>query len=87
MIWMFTLIGKLLEASAKGQTSQAIKKLMGLQAKFATIVRNGAEIEVPINEVEVGDTVLVRPGEKVPVDGTITEGETYLDESMVTGEE
>jgi Cu+-exporting ATPase len=83
---MFTLIGKLLEATAKGRTSQAIKKLVSLQAKFAVVVRNGAEVEVPIDEVEVGDIVVVRPGEKVPVDGTITQGETYLDESMVTGE-
>ncbi|HMF32304.1 MAG TPA: heavy metal translocating P-type ATPase, partial [Candidatus Lokiarchaeia archaeon] len=86
MIWMFTLIGKLLEATAKGRTSQAIKKLMGLQAKFATVLRSGVEVELPIDEVEVGDTVVVRPGEKVPVDGTITQGETYVDESMVTGE-
>lgn len=85
-IWVFTLLGKLLEAMAKGKTSEAIKKLMGLQAKFATVVRNSQEIEIPIDEVQVGDTVIVRPGEKVPVDGTITEGESYVDESMVTGE-
>ena len=86
LIWMFTLIGKLLEAMAKGRTSEAIKKLMGLQAKFATVVRGDKEVEVPIDEVEVADTVIVRPGEKIPVDGSVLEGESYIDESMVTGE-
>jgi Cu+-exporting ATPase len=86
LIWMFTLIGKLLEAMAKGRTSEAIKKLMGLQAKFATVVRGDKETEVPIDEVEVADTVIVRPGEKIPVDGLIIDGQTYVDESMVTGE-
>jgi len=80
------LLGKYLEAVAKGKTSEAIKKLMGLQAKTARVMRNGAEIDIPIEEVEVGDIVIVRPGEKVPVDGKITEGNSSVDESMLTGE-
>ncbi len=80
------LLGKYLEAIAKGKTSEAIKKLMGLQAKTARIVKNGNEIDVPIEEVEVGDIVVVRPGEKIPVDGKITEGTSSVDESMLTGE-
>jgi Cu+-exporting ATPase len=71
---------------AKGQTSEAIKKLMGLQAKTARVVRNGQEVDIPIAEVLSGDVVLVRPGEKVPVDGVIIEGHSALDESMITGE-
>ncbi|MEN6324970.1 MAG: heavy metal translocating P-type ATPase [Syntrophomonas sp.] len=80
------LLGKYLEAVAKGKTSEAIKKLMSLQAKTARVVRNGAEEDIPIEEVELGDIVVVRPGEKVPVDGKITEGNSSLDESMLTGE-
>jgi Cu+-exporting ATPase len=80
------LLGKYLEAVAKGKTSEAIKKLMGLQAKTARILRNGAETDIPIEKVEVGDIVIVRPGEKVPVDGKITEGNSSVDESMLTGE-
>lgn len=80
------VLGKLLEVRAKGQTSEAIKKLMGLQAKTARIVRNGAEVDVPIAEVVQGDVVIVRPGEKVPVDGVIIEGHSAMDESMITGE-
>lgn len=80
------LLGKLLEASAKGRTSEAIKKLMGMQAKTARIIRDGVEIDVPIEEVQVGHIVVVRPGEKVPVDGMITEGRSTVDESMITGE-
>ena len=85
---IITLIvtGKLLEARAKGQTSEAIKKLMGLRAKTAHIVRDGVEIEVPIDQVHVGDIVVVRPGEKIPVDGTVIEGHSAVDESMITGE-
>ena len=79
-------LGKLLEARAKGQTSEAIKKLMGLRAKTARILRNGAEMEVPVDEVKVGDVVLVRPGEKIPVDGVVVEGRSSVDESMLTGE-
>ena len=80
------LLGRLLENRAKGQTSDAIRKLMGLQAKDARIIRNGQEMEVPIQEVQIGDVVVVRPGEKIPVDGEVVEGSSSLDESMVTGE-
>ncbi|WP_333595108.1 heavy metal translocating P-type ATPase [Anaerospora hongkongensis] len=80
------ILGKLLEATAKGRTSEAIKALMGLQAKTARIVRDGEEVDVPIEAVQVGDVIVVRPGEKVPVDGVITEGTSTLDESMLTGE-
>jgi Cu+-exporting ATPase len=80
------LLGRYLEAIAKGQTSEAIKKLMGLQAKTARVIRNGQEVDIPVEEVEVGDIVVVRPGEKVPVDGVIIEGRSALDESMLTGE-
>jgi P-type Cu+ transporter len=79
-------LGKFLEARAKGRTSEAIKKLMGLRAKTARVVRNGQELEVPVDEVQVGDVVQVRPGEKVPVDGVVVEGRSTLDESMLTGE-
>lgn len=80
------LLGKLFEAKAKGRSSEAIKKLMGLQAKNATVVRDGKEIVVPIEEVLEGDIVYVKPGDKVPVDGEIIEGQSALDESMLTGE-
>lgn len=80
------LFGRWLEARAKGMTSQAIKKLMGLHARTARIVRDGRELEVAIEEVIPGDRVLVRPGEKVPVDGTVVEGASAVDESMLTGE-
>ncbi|HJW84393.1 MAG TPA: copper-translocating P-type ATPase, partial [Anaerolineae bacterium] len=80
------VLGKYLEAKAKGRTSEAIKKLMGLRAKTARIVRDGAELEVSIDDVRVGDTVIVRPGEKIPVDGVVVEGRSSLDESMITGE-
>jgi P-type Cu+ transporter len=79
-------LGKFLEARAKGRTSEAIKKLMGLRAKTAHIVREGLETEVPIDEVRVSDVVLVKPGEKIPVDGVIIEGRSAVDESMLTGE-
>jgi len=79
-------LGKFLEARAKGKTSEAIKKLMSLQAKTARIVRDGTELEIPIDEVHSGDFVIVRPGEKIPVDGVITEGRSSVDESMLTGE-
>ncbi|MCB0057696.1 MAG: HAD-IC family P-type ATPase, partial [Caldilineaceae bacterium] len=69
-----------------GQTSQAIRKLMGLQAKTARVLRAGQEVEIPVEEVLVGDVVLVRPGDKIPVDGEIIEGRSAVDESMVTGE-
>jgi Cu+-exporting ATPase len=80
------VLGKLLEVRAKGQTSEAIKKLMGLQAKTARVVRDGEEVDIPIAEVVHGDVVIVRPGEKIPVDGTIVDGHSALDESMITGE-
>jgi len=82
----FVLLGKWLEAKAKGRTSDAIRKLMGLQAKTARVVRDGKTHDIPIDEVVAGDTILVRPGEKVPVDGTITKGHSSVDESMITGE-
>ncbi len=80
------LLGKSLEAVSKGKTSEAIKKLMGLAPKTAIIISDGKEIEVPIDEVEIGDIILVRPGEKIPVDGEIAEGNTSIDEAMLTGE-
>lgn len=80
------LLGKLFEAKAKGRSSDAIKKLMGLQAKTATVLRDGTESEVPLDEVIVGDTILVKPGEKIPVDGEMLEGHTAVDESMLSGE-
>jgi len=80
------LLGRLLEAKAKGRTSEAIKKLMGLQAKTARVVRDGEEMDVPVEEVEISDLVVVRPGEKIPVDGVIKEGYSTIDESMLTGE-
>ncbi|MEK6569236.1 MAG: HAD-IC family P-type ATPase, partial [candidate division NC10 bacterium] len=85
---LMTLIvmGRWLEAKAKGRTSEAIKKLMGLQARTARVIRGGLEHDIPVEEVRAGDLVLVRPGEKVPVDGIIREGRSALDESMLTGE-
>ncbi len=80
------LLGKYLEAVAKGKTSEAIKKLMGLQAKTARVLRNGTEEDIPIEDVLPGDIIIVRPGEKIPVDGKILEGNSSIDESMLTGE-
>lgn len=80
------LLGKSLEAVSKGKTSEAIKKLMGLAPKTAIVIHDGAEIEVPIDEVEIGDVILVKPGDKIPVDGEVVEGHTSIDESMLTGE-
>jgi Cu+-exporting ATPase len=80
------VLGKLLEAIAKGRTSDAIRKLMGLRAKTALVIRGGEEIRIPAEEVAVGDLVLVRPGEKIPVDGIVEEGRSSVDESMLTGE-
>lgn len=80
------LLGRLLENRAKGQTSEAIRKLMGLQAKTARVIRTGQEVDIPIAEVVLGDVILVRPGEKIPVDGEIIEGSSTIDEAMVTGE-
>jgi Cu+-exporting ATPase len=80
------LMGRLLEAGAKSKTTSAIKKLIGLQPKTAHIIRNGSEVEIIIEEVIEGDLILVRPGERIPVDGVITEGSTSIDESMISGE-
>lgn len=80
------LLGNLFEERAKGRTSQAISKLLSLQAKVATVLKDGKEIEIPIEEVVVGDTIVVRPGEKIPVDGEIISGQSAVDESMLTGE-
>lgn len=80
------LLGKTLEAVSKGKTSEAIKKLMGLAPKTAIIIYNGAEKEIPIEEVEIGDVIVVKPGAKIPVDGTVLQGHTAIDESMLTGE-
>ena len=80
------LLGKYLESVSKGKTSEAIKKLMGLAPKTALVIHNGEEIVIPVEEVEVGDVLIVKPGEKIPVDGQITEGFTAIDESMLTGE-
>ncbi len=80
------LLGKMLEARAKGKTSEALKKLAGLQAKTARVIREGSEVDVPVEDVLVGDLVVVRPGEKIPVDGVIREGRSTVDESMLTGE-
>jgi Cu+-exporting ATPase len=82
----FVILGKWLEAKAKGRTSDAIKKLMGLQAKTARILRNGNTVDIPVEQVVNGDIVVVRPGEKVPVDGEIVRGSSAVDESMITGE-
>ena len=80
------LLGRFLEARAKGRTSQAIARLVGLQAKVAHVVREGRETDIPIADVRMGDGVAVRPGERVPVDGDVTEGHSFVDESMITGE-
>jgi Cu+-exporting ATPase len=80
------LLGRLLENRARKQTSEAIRKLIGLQAKTARVIRNGQEIDIPIAEVKLGEIILVRPGEKIPVDGEIVEGASTIDEAMVTGE-
>jgi len=86
IIIVLILLGRLLEARAKGQTSEAIKKLIGLQPKTARVKRDGKEIDIPVEEVLIGDVVIVRPGEKIPVDGIITDGKSSVDESMITGE-
>ena len=86
VIITFISLGKLLEEKAKSNTSSAIKKLMGLQPKTLKIIENGEEMEIPISSVQVGQTILVRPGEKIPVDGEVSKGSSYVDESMITGE-
>jgi Cu+-exporting ATPase len=85
-IIVLILLGRFLEARAKGRTSEAIKKLIGLQPKRAKVVRDGSEIDIPVEDLAVGDIVIVRPGEKIPVDGMVKEGYSSVDESMVTGE-
>jgi Cu+-exporting ATPase len=85
-IIVLILLGRFLEARAKGRTSEAIKKLIGLQPKTARVIRNGSEIDIPVEELVVGDRIVVRPGEKIPVDGIVKEGYSSADESMVTGE-
>ena len=82
----FVVLGKWLEARAKGRTSEAIKKLMGLQAKTARVLRDGKTADIPVEQVVVGDIVVVRPGEKIPVDGVVAKGSSSVDESMLTGE-
>ncbi|HLE82448.1 MAG TPA: copper-translocating P-type ATPase, partial [Dehalococcoidia bacterium] len=86
VITTLILLGKYLEAAAKGRSSEAIKKLMGLQAQTARVVRDGQELDIPLAQVLVGDLVIVRPGEKIPADGTVEEGASAVDESMLTGE-
>ncbi|AEC52490.1 heavy-metal transporting P-type ATPase [Pyrococcus sp. NA2] len=86
LLLAFLLLGRYLEYVAKGRTSEAIKKLMALQAKKATVIRAGREVQIPITKVRVGDIVIVKPGERIPVDGIVIEGESYVDESMITGE-
>jgi len=86
LIIVLIILGRLLEARAKGQTSEAIKKLMGLSPKTARVIREGKEIDIPVEEVLVGDTIIVRPGEKIPVDGIVKDGKSAVDESMITGE-
>ena len=86
LIISIILLGRWFEARAKGRTSEAIKKLIGLQAKTATIILNDEEKQIPIDEVESGQVVVVKPGEKIPVDGIVVEGYSAIDESMLTGE-
>jgi Cu+-exporting ATPase len=86
MIIALILLGRFLEARARRQTSEAIKKLIGMQPKMALVIRDGKEIEIPVDDVQVGDLILVRPGERVPVDGIIRLGYSTIDESMITGE-
>jgi Cu+-exporting ATPase len=86
MLAAFLMLGRYLEGQAKGRTSDAIKKLAGLQVKIATVIRDGTEQELAVEDVVPGDLVVIKPGAKVPVDGTVTEGESYVNEAMITGE-
>src|SRR5699024_5233380 len=86
VIGTLILLGRFLEARAKGRTSEAIKRLVGLQAKTARVMRDGSAQEIPIADVMAGDIIEVRPGERIPVDGEVTQGQSYVDESMITGE-
>ncbi|MBI4778917.1 copper-translocating P-type ATPase [Candidatus Falkowbacteria bacterium] len=85
-ILIFIALGKYLEAATKGKTGEAIKKLMGLQPKTATVIKNGVEMKISISEVKVGDIILIKPGEKIPVDGVVIEGYSSVDEKMISGE-
>jgi len=86
VVTALVVLGMALEVKARGRTSEALKKLIGLQARTARVVRDGVEVDVPVEEVVVGDVVLVRPGEKIPVDGVVIDGASAVDESMITGE-
>ena len=86
MLASFLVLGRYLEARAKVRTSDAIRKLAGLRPKTATLIRDGREMEVPVEDIVVGDIVRVRPGENIAVDGEVLDGESYVDESMITGE-
>jgi len=86
MLASFLTFGRYLEAQAKGKTSESIKKLVGLQPKTATVLRDDKEISLPINEIQVNDIIIVKPGERIPVDGKVMDGNSYVDESMITGE-
>ena len=86
MLASFLMLGRYLEGRAKGRTSEAIKKLAGLRVKTAIVIRDGVEAELPVEDVVVGDQVLVKPGAKVPVDGEVVAGESYVNEAMITGE-
>lgn len=86
LIILFIVFGRYLEVVTKGRASEAIKKLLKLQAKTAHVIRDGKEVEVPLEDVKVGDIIVIRPGEKVPIDGTVTAGSSHVDESIVTGE-
>lgn len=86
MLATFLTLGRYLETRAKGKTSEAIKKLIGLQPKTAIVIRDKSEVEIPIENVQIDDIILVKPGEKIPVDGIVVDGDSYVDESMITGE-
>ena len=86
MILTLITVGKMLEARSKGKTTDALKSLMKLVPKMATIVRDGLEVEVPVDQVRTGEIFLVRPGESIPVDGTVVEGSSAVDEAALTGE-
>ncbi|MBI4336990.1 MAG: HAD-IC family P-type ATPase, partial [Chloroflexi bacterium] len=86
MLTAFIILGRYLEAVTRGRTSEAIRRLMKLQPKRARVVRDGQEVEVAAEEVQTGDLLLVRPGEAIPVDGTVLEGYSSVDQSMITGE-
>ncbi len=86
LLFVFIILGKYLEAVTKGKTSEALKKLIGLQAKTALVIRNGREVKIPVDEVQIDEIILVKPGEKIPVDGIVIDGHSSVDESMITGE-